>query len=94
VPGDKTVCKKCGKSYLPTIEPDPCLGMIPGVAHACCGHGNIERAYVTFGSVPSGCVLSDYRYNKDFLYLRKKDALKFFKLVEKAREDKFPRIVW
>jgi len=28
---------------------DPCLGTIPGpVKNACCGHGNIEAAYIQF----------------------------------------------
>ncbi len=31
-------CKRCGK--LPTPEGyDACLGYLPGVASACCGHG-------------------------------------------------------
>lgn len=25
--------------------PDPCLGYLPGIAHACCGHGKIRNAY-------------------------------------------------
>ena len=35
---------------------DPCLGFLPGVANACCGHGDKERAYVQMmdGSIVSG----------------------------------------
>lgn len=32
--------------------PDPCLGYLPGVSHACCGHGVTERAYVALGGEP------------------------------------------
>ena len=38
---DKRVCKRCGKS--PTAEGhDACLGTIPNVQAACCGHGIID----------------------------------------------------
>ena len=31
-------CKRCGQ--IPTVEGyDACLGYIPGVTSACCGHG-------------------------------------------------------
>lgn len=40
----KRPCPRCGR--LPTAEGyDACLNHIPGVIHACCGHG-IERGYV------------------------------------------------
>jgi hypothetical protein len=35
--GDRRVITEC---------PDPCLGMLPGVMFACCGHGRTGRAYV------------------------------------------------
>ena len=39
-------CKRCGK--LPTKEGhDACLGNIPNVVSACCGHG-IEKPYIIF----------------------------------------------
>lgn len=39
-------CPKCGK--LPTKEGhDACLGTLPGVFAACCGHG-VEKGYVMF----------------------------------------------
>lgn len=28
--------------------PDPCLGMLPGVTNACCGHGNPSESYICF----------------------------------------------
>jgi hypothetical protein len=39
-------CPKCGK--LPTKEGhDACLGTLPGVIDACCGHG-VREAYIIF----------------------------------------------
>jgi hypothetical protein len=39
-------CVKCGK--LPTKEGhDACLGTLPGVIDACCGHG-VKEAYIIF----------------------------------------------
>lgn len=36
-------CKRCGK--MPTKEGyDACLGYIPGVKSACCGHG-VEKGF-------------------------------------------------
>lgn len=29
-------------------DADPCLGVLPGVTNACCGHGNPEEAYICF----------------------------------------------
>lgn len=40
-------CGKCGKP-APVNELDPCLGVLPRVANACCGHGNPAEAYVQF----------------------------------------------
>ncbi len=41
-------CKVCGQ--LPTPEGhDACLGTLPGVSAACCGHGKTE-GYVMFDS--------------------------------------------
>lgn len=41
-------CKCCGK--LPTKEDyDGCIGELPGVKHACCGHG-VENPYVILNS--------------------------------------------
>ena len=39
-------CKRCGN--LPTPEGhDHCLGKLPGVKNACCGHG-YEEGYISF----------------------------------------------
>ena len=29
------------------MDPDPCLGMLPGVNFACCGHGT-DNGYIAF----------------------------------------------
>lgn len=42
-------CKKCGKVFpLGEGEVDPCLGVLPGVDNACCGHGISKASYIRF----------------------------------------------
>lgn len=43
-------CKKCGIIFEGSNsgDPDPCLGNLPGVSNACCGHGVPEDAYINF----------------------------------------------
>ena len=42
-------CAKCGKeTTLGEGEVDPCLGVLPGVDNACCGHGRREDAFIRF----------------------------------------------
>ena len=49
----KDNCKKCGGikgGYDPQTGeelPDPCLGKLPGVISACCGHGQF-KSYIIF----------------------------------------------
>ena len=39
-------CTKCAAA-IPSVDlPDPCLGWLPGVANACCGHGVPGQEYV------------------------------------------------
>lgn len=40
------VCEQCQEPCGPHI-PDPCLGMLPGVIFACCGHGE-NTGYIVF----------------------------------------------
>ena len=43
-------CKKCGKYSTPEGY-DACLGYLPGVVAACCGHGvedEVGRGYIQF----------------------------------------------
>src|SRR5512142_3377383 len=39
-------CGLCGLVADEWLGPDPCLGLINGVAAACCGHGDTNEAYV------------------------------------------------
>lgn len=40
-------CGNCGKNY--TVEGhDGCLGTLQGLMNACCGHGDINAAYIQF----------------------------------------------
>lgn len=43
-------CKQCGLVFEGSNigEPDPCLGNLPGVTNACCGHGVPDEAYICF----------------------------------------------
>ena len=56
-------CKKCGKDFgkIDGVEVDPCLGKLPGVISACCGHGKPEESYIMFenGINIEGFLLSD-----------------------------------
>lgn len=42
---DVRPCTSCGGFPTPDGY-DSCLGFLPGVAAACCGHGNTEDAYI------------------------------------------------
>ena len=45
-------CKKCGLIFdgSDAGHPDPCLGNLPGVDNACCGHGVRSEAYIRFAN--------------------------------------------
>lgn len=56
--GEVRACVKCGALYpLGEGEVDPCLGILPGVDNACCGHGVKSQAYVRF---TNGVVLRNF----------------------------------
>lgn len=42
-------CNHCGLQWGESLH-DPCLGQIPGVLSACCGHGDPTKRY----GVPEG----------------------------------------
>ena len=42
----KLKCKKCGETETSEGH-DPCLGTLPGVKAACCGHG-VDEGYILF----------------------------------------------
>ncbi len=45
--GPPRPCAACGREVVHDA-PDPCLGTLPGVIFACCGHGVPGLSYVTF----------------------------------------------
>jgi len=47
--GNERNCGECGKARTPQGH-DGCLGTLPGVRNACCGHGHQAEAYVQFAS--------------------------------------------
>lgn len=57
-------CKKCGALFpLGEGEVDSCLGILPGVSNACCGHGIQSQSYVCF---TNGVVLRGFVVKKPF----------------------------
>jgi hypothetical protein len=74
-------CKGCQMVVTPG-EPDPCLELLPGVSHACCGHGDYGRAYVVIGGKPN----ESCQYRNDYLVLYGIPALEFFDLIKMARD--------
>lgn len=53
VRGTDAPCGACGE-VIPWDGPDPCLGWLPGVRNACCGHTEKDCAYI---QLPDGeCV--------------------------------------
>jgi len=46
VEGVERPCASCGV-VADEDAPDPCLGSLPGVTYACCGHG-VRRGYIRF----------------------------------------------
>jgi len=47
--GRSRPCGNCGQDTpAGQVEVDPCLGALPGVDNACCGHGDREEAYIQF----------------------------------------------
>ena len=48
--GDERPCRACGVTAEGADSPDPCLGWLPGVTSACCGHG-VEPAQITYHSL-------------------------------------------
>lgn len=52
-------CSHCGRGRFPKVEgdltgresPDPCIGILPLVSEACCGHGKPQEAYLMIEDV-------------------------------------------
>ena len=53
--GNPRKCGHCGKAKTDDGH-DGCLGELPGLMNACCGHGNKDEAYMQFlnGSILRG----------------------------------------
>lgn len=45
--GNERPCGNCGKENTKEGH-DWCLGILPNVMNACCGHGDTDEAYVQF----------------------------------------------
>jgi hypothetical protein len=61
---------------------DPCIApAIPGVIHACCGHGDTCQPYVVLANATPGTSCTE----TDHLLLTDTAALFFFELVRRAR---------
>lgn len=45
-------CGHCGLPDTPEGH-DGCLGTLPGVLNACCGHGDVDAAYVQVENGPT-----------------------------------------
>ncbi len=66
------VCKVC-KQELDYEKPDPCLGYLPGVKFACCGHGEKDGGYIKFEN--GVAIYFDTEYITDWdTYIGDKDA--------------------
>jgi hypothetical protein len=79
-------CLACDRQI--TDGPDPCIGMIPGVAGACCGHGNPGRAYVVWGGMQKQTFREHFNPAAPItkVSLRGSAALTFFNLIRERGE--------
>jgi len=57
---DDTPCTRCGRD--PVDGHDACLGTLPGVTSACCGHGDVAVAHITF---TNGITIEGFRVTED-----------------------------
>ncbi len=60
---------------MPGDEPDACLGWIPGAFIACCGHGDVNGAYVFLGTD------GEHRHT----IIKGQDALQFFEILKRSK---------
>lgn len=77
--GEAGFCGTCQR-YMPQGV-DACLGVLDGVSHACCGHGDADKAYVVIGGFPD----QDATTIEKSCELRGQDAIDYFREVEQAR---------
>ena len=59
-------CGHCGEKAT-SEDHDACLGTLPGVMNACCGHGEEKEAYVQFhnGEILRGADAKDFFNNRE-----------------------------
>lgn len=62
-------CRNCGRDWTEEGH-DGCLGTLPGIMNACCGHGIDKKAYVQF---------------KDGFCIRGQDAITILNILKKYR---------
>jgi len=81
----QTKCKVCGE-LKGGKEPDPCLGYLPGISHACCGHGKTAAAYCVGwdGCKPNEPVLIEGRPRPNYFIYRGQYALEHMYLLKKS----------
>lgn len=63
-------CGYCGLANTPEGH-DGCLGTLPDVMNACCGHGSDDEAYIQF---EGGCVMSMLRCDYCGKFVKPEDA--------------------
>lgn len=64
--GDGTArCRSCKLVGKPGLEPDPCIGELPGATSACCGHGG-SHFYVTFDVGGDHIAFPPYGFHSSF----------------------------
>jgi len=48
--GEERPCLHCCHTHSEDDDHDYCLGILPGVKSACCGHGDHSKSFVIFDS--------------------------------------------
>lgn len=68
------ICKHCDKKSIidGNEEYDACIGSVQGACNACCGHGDVARAYIQFF---------------DESHIKGQDALDIMKIMSKTPND-------
>lgn len=82
--GQAGYCGRCLRQVPDGV--DACVGEIPGVSHACCGHGVVEDAYVVFGGEPDQGIMEI----PVTLTLHGEEALAFFVLARRGQIEHHP----
>lgn len=89
-------CERCGGTRDYDLI-DPCLkGRIPGVIHACCGHGDVNKCYIMFenrvriGGKVAYQFFEEYKFQMEVTKKKLKEQRKQMqRLRQKVIEDSF-----